>query len=334
MKRKGTILFYRLFIISISFLLVGCKSQVKIDEKPLTLKIKISKGAFVRQEGERFDTFNFIDNDDYKLIDTGGKVINNFNLLSNTYTYFKEKNYFINYKDNDIKIDEKNVSNFKISPKGNYVFYFLNNEYLQPIIFNLEKSESELIENKAVISGKFIDWFNEKQLVFYGIDVESKVNGIFTYDIVTKEEKLLYEINNGYISFLEYINGKIYFVQKDFNDDGILKSIDEEGNLKDICVDVIEISDVEVSHDKIYILGKVKNNVYSIYEVLNGVAHRIVYDFPSVIDIEKGLSINEKNELLFMGFNNDKEDEIYKYSKDGISLISKNKDKYNFINVR
>ena len=334
MKRKGTILFYRLFILSISFLLVGCKAQIKIEEKPLALKVKISRGAFVKQEGENFDTFNFINEYDYEGVDTEDKVINNFNLLSNTYTYFRGTNYFINYKDNDIKVEEENVSNFKISPKGNYVFYFANNEYLQPINFNLEENTYELIENKAIISGKFIDWFNDDQLIFYGIDVENKVNGIFTYDIVTKKEALLYEINNGFISFLEYIDGKVYFVQKDFDDNGVLKSIDEEGNIKEVCLDITEISDVEVSDEKIYVLGKIKNNVYSIYEVSTGVAHRIVYDFPSSINIEKGLSINENGELMFMGLTNNKKSEIFNYSDDGIALISKSEGEYNFINVK
>ena len=40
--------------------------------------------------------FNINDEGKYELIDTEGKIINNYNLSSNTYTFFKDNSFYVN----------------------------------------------------------------------------------------------------------------------------------------------------------------------------------------------------------------------------------------------
>ena len=62
--------------------------------------------------------------------------------------------------------------------------------------------------------------------------------------------------------------------------------------------------------------------------------HRVVYDFPLMINLEKGLSVSPKGELLFMGSNDDyNEQNIYSYYNGEVKLISTKEGKYTFINM-
>ena len=81
-------------------------------------------------------------------------------------------------------------------------------------------------------------------------------------------------------------------------------------------------------------MGKVKNNNYSIYEFDNGVIKRLVFDFPSVLYAEKGLSVNEAGEILFVGsVSNEKKEHVYKYSDGSVVLVSNYITNCNFINI-
>ena len=89
-------------------------------------------------------TFNENDEGVYKEIDTNGKIINNYNLSSNTYT-FKDNSFYVNYNSEDIKINHDKIANLKISPNGEYIFYFINDEYLIPAVMNLKQKKRNII---------------------------------------------------------------------------------------------------------------------------------------------------------------------------------------------
>ena len=175
-KFKRLIIIIQLMITTVFFL--GCNNK-SVEE---VSKINLNKGAFV-DESTHYETFNLNSENTYEQIDTEDKVITNFNMESNTYTFYKDNSFYVNYSSKDIKIEHNKIANLKISPKGNYVFYFINDEYLEPTVIDLKSEKEILLENEAVISGQFIDWITDTKLAYYGVNTEEKTTGIFTYDV-------------------------------------------------------------------------------------------------------------------------------------------------------
>lgn len=317
----------QLMITAVFFL--GCKKE-SLEE---ISKISLNKGAFV-DESTSYETFNFNSENTYEEIDTEGKVITNFNMKSNTYTFYKDNSFYVNYNSKDIKIEHNKIASLKISPEGDYVFYFINDEYLEPAVMDLKNEKEILLDNKAIISGQFIDWITDTKLAYYGVNTEEKTNGIFTYDVKTKNEDNIYKISSGYVKFLKHINDGLALVEEHYGEDTVLNIVSVNGDITEISREVIDINDIESVNDKLYLLGKVKNNNYSIYEFDNGVIKRLVFDFPSVLYAEKGLSVNESNEILFVGSSsNEKKEHVYKYSDGSVALVSNDITNCNFINI-
>ena len=326
-KCKRLMILIQIMITAVFFL--GCKKE-SVEE---ISKISLNKGAFV-DESTSYETFNFSSENTYEEIDTEGKVITNFNMESNTYTFYKDNSFYVNYNSKDIKIEHNKIASLKISPEGDYVFYFINDEYLEPAVMDLKNEKEILLDNKAVISGQFIDWITDTKLAYYGVNTEEKTTGIFTYDVKTKNEDNIYKISNGYVKFLKHIDDGLALVEEHYGEDTVLNIVSVNGDITEISREVIDINDIESVNDKLYLLGKVKNNNYSIYEFDNGVIKRLVFDFPSVLYAEKGLSVNEAGEILFVGsVSNEKKEHVYKYSDGSVALVSNYITNCNFINI-
>ena len=326
-KFKRLMIIIQLMITTVFFL--GCNNE-SIEE---VSKINLNKGAFV-DESTSYETFNLNSENTYEEIDTKDRVITNFNEESNTYTFYKDNSFYVNYNSNDIKIDHNKIANLKISPEGNYVFYFINDEYLEPAVMDLKSEKEILLENKAVISGQFIDWITDTKLAYYGVDTEEKITGIFTYDVKTKKEENLYKITNGYVKFLKHIDNGLALVEEHYEEDTVLNVINVNGDVTEISREVIDINDIQSVNNKLYLLGRVKNNSYSIYELDNGAVRRLLFDFPNVLYAEKGLSVNEAGEILFVGSNsNGQSEHVYKYSDGTVVLVSDDITNCNFINI-
>lgn len=324
---KRLMIIIQLMITTVFFL--GCNSETMEKES----KINLNKGAFV-DESTSYETFNLNSENTYEKVDTEGKIITNFNIESNTYTFYKDNSFYVNYNSKDIKIEHNKIASLKVSPEGNYVFYFINDEYLEPAVMDLKNEKEILLDNKAIISGQFIDWITDSKLAYYGVNTEEKTNGIFTYDIKTKKEDNIYKINNGYVKFLKHIDDGLALVEEHYGEDTVLNIININGDVTEISREVIDINDIEYINDKLYLLGRVKNNKYSIYEFNNGVVKRLVFDFPSVLYGEKGLSVNESGEILFVGSaSNGQSEHVYKYSDGSVVLVSDNITNCNFINI-
>lgn len=326
-KCKRVIILIQLMIIAIFFL--GCKKE---SVEGIS-KIRLNKGAFV-DESTSYETFNFNSENTYEEIDTKGKVITNFNKKSNTYTFYKDNSFYVNYNSKDIKIEHSKIASLKISQEGNYVFYFINDEYLEPAVMDLENEKEILLDNKAIISGQFIDWITDTKLAYYGANTEEKSTGIFIYDIKTKNEENLYKISNGYVKFLKHIDYGLALVEEHYGEDTVLNIVSVNGDITEISREVIDVNDIESINNKLYLLGKIKNNNYSIYELDNGVIKRLLFDFPNVLYAEKGLSVNEAGEILFVGSSsNEKSEHVYKYSDGSVILVSDDITNCNFINI-
>ncbi|WP_297713270.1 hypothetical protein [Clostridium sp.] len=326
-KCKRVMILIQLMITAVFFL--GCKKE-SVEE---ISKISLNKGAFVN-ESTSYETFNFNSENTYEEIDTEGKVITNFNMKSNTYTFYKDNSFYVNYNSKDIKIEHNKIASLKVSPEGDYVFYFINDEYLEPAVMDLKNEKEILLDNKAIISGQFIDWITDTKLAYYGVDIEEKTTGIFTYDVKTQNEDNIYKISNGYVKFLKHIDDGLALVEEHYGEDTVLNIVSVNGDITEISREVIDINDIESINDKLYLLGRVKNNSYSIYELDNGVVKRLLFDFPNVLYAEKGLSVNEAGEILFVGsVANGQAEHVYKYSNGSVVLVSDDITNCNFINI-
>lgn len=326
-KCKRLMIVIQLMITTVFFL--GCKKE-SVEE---ISKISLNKGAFV-DESTSYETFNFNSENTYEEVDTEGKVITNFNMESNTYTFYKDNSFYVNYNSKDIKIEHNKIASLKVSPKGDYVFYFINDEYLEPAVMDLKNEKEILLDNKAVISGQFIDWITDTKLAYYGVNTEEKTTGIFTYDVKTKNEDNLYKISNGYVKFLKHIDDGLALVEEHYGEDTVLNIISVNGDVTEVSREVIDVNDIESINNKLYLLGRVKNNNYSIYELDNGVIKRLLFDFPSVLYAEKGLSVNGDGEILFVGSaSNEQTESVYKYSDGSVVLVSNDITNCNFINI-
>ena len=128
------------------------------------------------------------------------------------------------------------------------------------------------------------------------------------------------------------------FLQLTLENNKELMMIDKKTkDVKVLTDNIEELSDIIISQDKIYFTGKVSNNVNSLYELKDNKAKRLVFDFPAIVKIEKGLTTDENGNVLFIGRNdgNSKEEQVYTYTLDGsISAVSKNSTEYVFLEYR
>ena len=234
-KCKRLMILIQLMITAVFFL--GCKNE-SVEEISKISKISLNKGAFV-DESTSYETFNFNSENTYEEVDTEGKVITNFNMKSNTYTFYKDNSFYVNYNSKDIKIEHNKIASLKISPEGDYVFYFINDEYLEPAVMDLKHEKEILLDNKAVISGQFIDWITDTKLAYYGVNTEEKTTGIFTYDVETKNEDNIYKISNGYVKFLKHIDDGLALVEEHYGEDTVLNIVSVNGDITEVSREVI-----------------------------------------------------------------------------------------------
>jgi len=321
-RRKRVFLSSLILLCSIG--LFGCSN----DEEEIK-KVKIDNGAIAIENSGDYSIYNLAD-EKYEKVETD-YIITSYDSKSENFIYSEDGKFKVNYlgKEKDIE-DSKNITSPKLSIGGDYLSYFVREDYLNLKIKNLKEDKDIDFKSNVAISGELIDWLNEDTLVYYGID-DSRNNGIFIYNISENKEKLLYKLDLGYIEYLKVIDDGIVFVQEKEEKQRTLKFIDENGNITESIDNIIDISDVEVSEDDIYILGRIENNNYSLYKYNNGSVKRLVYDFPKIINLEKGLSKDSSGNILFIGGDDTRIEKLYKCEDGAISTLDVDTGTYNFI---
>lgn len=321
-RRKRVFLSSLILLCSIG--LFGCSN----DEEEIK-KVKIDNGAIAIENSGDYSIYNLAD-EKYEKVETD-YIITSYDSKSENFIYSEDGKFKVNYlgKEKDIE-DSKNITSPKLSIGGDYLSYFVREDYLNLKIKNLKEDKDIDFKSNVAISGELIDWLNEDTLVYYGID-DSRNNGIFIYNISENKEKLLYKLDLGYVEYLKVIDDGIVFVQEKEEKQRTLKFIDENGNITESIDNIIDISDVEVSEDDIYILGRIENNNYSLYKYNNGSVKRLVYDFPKIINLEKGLSKDSSGNILFIGGDDTRIEKLYKCEDGAISTLDVDTGTYNFI---
>ncbi|GAB6170345.1 hypothetical protein JCM1393_28050 [Clostridium carnis] len=323
-KRKRHICLFATLIVT-SFFFIGCNKEN--NEKKVELKL--SQGAVAKEANGEYKIYDYINNA-YSKVDLN-KTITAFDKKSLKYLYNSEGKNYIYSNGKEIPIEDDKVISSKISSGGKYVSYFTGDPILEVKLLDVEKNKNIEFNSNVAISGDFLDWLDEETIVYYGID-NNKRNGIFMYNISEKKEELLYKLEVGYIEFFKVSGNGVIFLQETTNKKKVLKSVDKNKNVAELTKDVLEVNDIIIINDAVYMLGKMVDNNYSIYKIEGGKFKRLVFDFPTMLHLEKGLSQDEKGNLLFVGSNESFEKEnVYLYENGEVKYLTNDNSKYYFI---
>ncbi|MDY4078374.1 MAG: hypothetical protein SOY42_06255 [Clostridium sp.] len=330
-----------------SFSLISCNNE-GINIKENVEGIKLNKGAVVENIDSTYKNLNLNDERYEKLNEK--KVILFFDYINGNYIFKEDGKFKAFFSGKEIELNSLDGSEekYKLSPGGKYLLFFKNEPIkgaedimsYSPHVISLNDGKDVKIKNSATINGTCIDWLNEDELIYYGVgkDDNNITNGLFKYNIKNEKDEEIKEIKESFIQFLKSTDDGVVFLEEKLDNSKDLKLFDATNNLEVTLTDsLVTIFDVVKSNDCYYVLGSFKNDSLSLYEVKKeGEYHRLIYDFPSFVKEEKGLSIDEQGNVLVIGINEpDNIECIYKCSEDGsISKVlgtSKEQSEYIFV---
>lgn len=317
----------------ISLLLSGCGTESNNNNPEEVIpNIVLSKGSVLKSEEGKYNVYDYKNNEYAKI--SNDSVIIEYSRKNGIYIENKNnENYLVcNGKKN--KIPDENFDGLKLSPQGSYASYFIDNNGLKMKVLNSYENKMIMVNSSVSISGTLYDWYDEYTLVYYGVNDE-KVNGIFTYDLQTGREELLYEIHDGFVSFIKSLRNHIVFVQINMENEKELMMLNKNSkNLDILTQNLEEIYDIAEDAGNIYFIGRMHDNAYSVYKIENGEIKRVVYDFPANIRYSKGICIDDDNNVLFVGADSESsnEEKIYMLgADDSVSVISEGAIDYAFV---
>lgn len=321
------------FIVFPLFIL-GC--SVENEKAPnVTEDIKLNSGAVLKSEEGIYKLYNYKDGKYEEM--KSDNIILTYDKNSSSYIGVEDGKHYVVRNGHKFEIKDLGYSEIKLSKDAEYMSYFVEKDGLKLKIFDTNENKEIEMNSNVSISGTLYDWYDVNTLVYYGVS-DDGINGLFTYNIKENKEELLYKIKEGYLAFLKGTIDNVVFLQLTLENNKELMMIDKKTKDVKILTDNIEeLSDIIINQDKIYFTGKVSNNVNSLYELTENKAKRLVFDFPAIVITEKGLTIDDNGNVLFIGRNsgNSKEEQVYTYTLDGsVSAVSKNSTDYVFLEYR
>ena len=319
-----------LFFLSLG--LISCKTNNDEDNRNEVLE-KFNPGAIVLTKDGNIVNYNYEDNNYIKI--DNKTIIAAYDYESNNYFGEQDKKYIANYnsKEKVLKDIRKTDKFFNMSPGGEHMLFFRQDEGNLIKILSLKDDEYIEFNTEVAISGKYIDWLDKNTIIYYGIRLEDKKNAIFKYNIDTKKEDILINLEEGNIEFLKTLDRGISYVLNDSlgNKKLLFYNIDS-GDIDLIEDEILKVYDIVNFNEDYYIIGRFKNTNYSLFKISKNETKRMVYKFPKEISLEKGLIKTEDNKILFIGINSDKKEEIYQCLENGaISLLLDSSDNVSFL---
>lgn len=326
----------KLGIISILFcsvFLISCNKPK--DDIEMVEGIELNKGAVIEIDGSTYSNYNYLDGKYEKINED--EVVGIYDHKSGNYIAQKDGKYIAFYSGKEVELTNIDIRDdgIKISPGGEYISLYREVDGITTYkIINLSDGEYVDFNSNTGISGHYLDWIDSNSLVYYGINNEG-INGIFTFNLESEEEKLLYKINGGIVQYLSTDSEGVIVLQENINDEKVLQVINSKtGEVKTISKDITRLYDIVYSEGNYYVLGEFNDGILSIYKLKDGVHQRLIFDFPSSIKVSSyGLSLDEDGNILFVGSNADpKLEEVYSISKDGtIKKVSESKREFSFV---
>lgn len=306
-----------------SLFFISCNNKEKPTE--VVEGVKVNKGSIIEIVQGDYYNYNLIDGS-YKTIQ-GDERIGLYDYLSGNYIFQEEGKYIAFYNGKKVVLENVSFSDssLNISPGGEYLSFFRRDDdgIYNPVIITLKDGKEQKFDTQVGFSWRDMDWLDDENLVYYGVS-EDKINGIFTYNIKTSKEELLFELE-GVVQFIKSVDSGVIILQDTIDSERILKEIGKENGKETIITDeFIEVDDIIKEGNSYYVLGRKVDSNKSLFKIESGNLTRMVFDFPEAINGSKGLSVDEKGNILFAGI----EDSngvlrVYKCSSDGtISKVS------------
>ncbi|CAI3243366.1 Conserved hypothetical protein [Clostridium neonatale] len=316
-------------------LVLGCQEE-KISSNNAAEVIQLGKGAVLKSEEGQYNIYNYRDYKYYK-VDTQSTILA-YDKSSNSYICIEHGKHFIVYNHNKYIIKDEKYEGLKLSPHGKYISYFVDDNGLKLKVFKNDEKNSEIDINSDVsISGTLYDWYDDNTIVYYGVKSD-KTNGLFTYNLITNKEELIYALEEGYLAYLKGTGDNLLFLQINLENDKELVAIDKKNkNCNILSNEIEELNDVISLNGNFYFTGKMKDDSKSLYKIEENDIKRLVFDFPAVINAEKGLKADSEGNILFVGKNDiySEYEKIYSYNKDkSVSVVSDEAIDYVFIDYR
>lgn len=320
----------------VSATLIGCKQDKVVENNNINNNISLNLGTINENKNGNYSNFD-LKKDTYKKIDSD-IIIAQYDYESNNYIGLKNNQYIGVYNGKEVKLKtlKSNDLKYMISPGGEYLGYFSNNNDIKKFrVINLKDGTEKKTNIKVAISGLLLDWINSKEVVYYGIDTDKGKNGVYIYNIESEKEELLEEFESGFVRFLKCSEDGVIYLQETLENSKLLKEYDVKTKKSNIiCSDDILISDIIKTNDNYYLLGNVDSEHGSVYKLKDLNTSKLVYDFPSKVYSNKGLSTDEEGNVLFIGSNSDNSQSIYKIdSNDYVSILSEGFQDCNFVNM-
>ena len=323
-----------IFIV-LPLLILGCKEE-NTNSNNVAEVIQLEKGAVLKSEEGKYNIYNYKNYKYYKE-DTQSTVLA-YDKGSSSYICIEDGKRFIVYNNKKYIIKDEKYEGLKLSPHGKYISYFLDDNGLKLKVFKNDDKNSEIkINTNVSISGTLYDWYDDNTIVYYGVKTD-KTNGLFTYNLITNKEELIYKVEEGYLAYLKGTVDNLLFLQINLENDKELIVIDKKTKNSNVLSNEIEeLNDVISLNEKFYFTGKMKDDSESLYEIEDNNIKRLVFDFPAIIDAEKGLKADNEGNILFVGKNDisSQYEKIYSYNKDkSVSVVSDEAVDYVFIDYR
>ena len=314
-----------------SLFALGCNSAKETAELNVAESIKLNPGAVLKSENGSYSLYDY---EEKYIKHEPDKVVLTYDKDSGSYIYRENNDTFAVYNKKENKIDGGNYIKLKLSPGGEYCSYFVEDNGMKLKVLGLKDNKEIKLDSNVSISGSIYDWYDNNSIIYYGVS-DDGVNGIFINNIKENKEELLYKIKEGYVAYLKATLNNILLFQLDFENERQLVMIDKETKNVEVLNNNVEvIKDIITLNDDIFFVGRIKDNVDSIYKIINGDTKRVVYDFPARIDVEKGIKADKNGDILFIGSNeiNGSTEQLYKYSSDGsISSVSDKSSDFAFV---
>lgn len=332
-----------------SFSFISCNEGINnIKEKKIE-GITLNKGAVVENINGTYKNLNLSEGN-YTPVGEE-KIIVLFDYINGNYIFKEDEKFKAFFSGKEIELESLTgkEKELRLSPGGEYLLFFKEEPVegaedimsYSPHIISLENGKDIKLKNSTTINGTCIDWINEEELIYYGVgkDEENNItNGLFKYNVKEEKDEEINKLKEGYVQFLKSTEDGVVFLEENIDSSKALKLFDIKDNLEITLTDsLVTIFDVIKSNDRYYVLGSFKNDSLSLYEITKeGEYRRLIYDFPSVIKEEQGLSIDEDGNILVIGVKgSDNVQCIYKCDKDGsiskVSGTSKEECEYIFV---
>ena len=332
--RKALTCIITFFIIPL--FLIGCINNSNNDKENNGIKkISVGKGAVLKSEEGVYNTYDYKQGKYTKV--ESEKTILVYDESSSTYIATNNNKTYVVKTNEEYEIQDEEYDGLKMSPKGKYISYFVYDDGFKPKIIDLEENKELDIKLNTIISGTIYDWYDEENIIYYGVN-RDKVNGVFKYNLITKKEELLYKVEKGYLAYIKGTINNVVFLAINIDNDKELILINKDTKkISSISYDIEIIDDIAFIDGNIYFTGKVKDNAESLYEIEDNKIKRLIFDFPFITDINKGLRVDKDNNILVIGkgSSDSQYESVYSYAKDGsVSVVSEEAIDYVFIDYR